>query len=291
MESGFIKLSRKFFSHEMWKAARTFSECEAWLDLIQSARFEATVTIERIGGRDIQYGRGQFPASIRFLATRWSWGERKVRVFLDKLKKEKMITTSSAQGMNIITLCKYDEYNSNDTRKDTPKDTANILDYNKLADLVTQRMTHRETQPTDLGHSEDTKKKKEKNIKETTTNVVVKKVAAKAALLPQRKDDFYQSLIPFTEKYPKEMIRDFFDYWSEMNISKTKMRYEQQKTWETSKRLAFWARKQNEYGRSKANKRYSNDTASINSRIKGEDWTDEDTARFIAESESIRIGR
>ena len=58
MESGFIKLSRRFFSHEMWEAARTFSECEAWLDLIQSARFDATVTIERIGGRDIKYGRG-----------------------------------------------------------------------------------------------------------------------------------------------------------------------------------------------------------------------------------------
>jgi hypothetical protein len=51
-------LSRKFFSNEMWEAARTFSECEAWLDLIQSARFEATDTIECIGGREITYGRG-----------------------------------------------------------------------------------------------------------------------------------------------------------------------------------------------------------------------------------------
>ena len=42
MDKGFIMLSRKFFSNEMWEAARTFSECEAWLDLIQSARFDAT---------------------------------------------------------------------------------------------------------------------------------------------------------------------------------------------------------------------------------------------------------
>lgn len=59
MDKGFIMLSRKFFSNEMWEAARTFSECEAWLDLIQSARFEATDTIECIGGREITYGRGQ----------------------------------------------------------------------------------------------------------------------------------------------------------------------------------------------------------------------------------------
>ena len=39
---GYIKLSRKFFSNDMWNEARTFSSCEAWLDLIQSARFEAT---------------------------------------------------------------------------------------------------------------------------------------------------------------------------------------------------------------------------------------------------------
>lgn len=47
---GYIKLSRKFFSNDMWNEARTFSSCEAWLDLIQSARFEATPRMESIGG-------------------------------------------------------------------------------------------------------------------------------------------------------------------------------------------------------------------------------------------------
>lgn len=42
MEEGFLRLSRRFFSNEMWNEARTFSSCEAWLDLIQSARFEVT---------------------------------------------------------------------------------------------------------------------------------------------------------------------------------------------------------------------------------------------------------
>ena len=45
---GYIKLSRKFFSNDMWNEARTFSSCEAWLDLIQSARFEATPHMERV---------------------------------------------------------------------------------------------------------------------------------------------------------------------------------------------------------------------------------------------------
>ena len=83
-------------------------------------------------------------------------------------------------------------------------------------------------------------KVKRKKNKETTTDVVAKKDAAKAATL-SRKDSFYQPLIPFVGQYPKEMVRAFFDYWSEMNKSGTKMRCELEKTWELPKRLATWA--------------------------------------------------
>lgn len=113
MDEGFLRLSRRFFSNEMWKVARKFSECEAWLDLIQSARFEATdkAYSELIGGREISYTRGQYPASVSFLMKRWQWSEKKVRYFLAKLKKRGMITTCNKQGMTVITLCSYDEYN------------------------------------------------------------------------------------------------------------------------------------------------------------------------------------
>lgn len=76
--------------------------------------------------------------------------------------------------------------------------------------------------------------------KETTPDGVAKKDAAIAATL-SRKERFYESLVPFVEKYGAAMIREFFDYWSEMNKSQTKMRFEQQPTWETSLRLVTWA--------------------------------------------------
>ena len=76
--------------------------------------------------------------------------------------------------------------------------------------------------------------------KETTSDEVVKKDAAIAAT-HSRKERFYESLVPFVEKYGAAMIREFFDYWSEMNKSQTKMRFEQQPTWETSLRLVTWA--------------------------------------------------
>lgn len=245
-------LSRKFFSNRIWEAARTFSECEAWLDLIQSARFEATDTIECIGGREISYGRGQYPASIRFLAKKWSWSERTVRTFLSKLTKEKMITTDNSQGMNVITLCKYNEYNGSGTANNTPSDTGINQEIRRLTEIVTQLTTQIATQPRHTGDTDLNKEEEYNNSfpKETSTLVEAKKIeqakklaAAKAATL-KRREKFYNSLVPYVERYGKEMIRAFYDWWSELNKSETKMRFETEKTWELAKRLATWANRE-----------------------------------------------
>ena len=99
-------------------------------------------------------------------------------------------------------------------------------------------------------------KRNKKESKETSTNVEAKKAeqakklaAAKAATL-KRRDVFYQSLIPYVERYGKEMIRAFFDYWSELNKSETKMKFETNQTWEVAKRLATWANREKFNGKS-----------------------------------------
>lgn len=56
-----------------------------------------------------------------------------------------------------------------------------------------------------------------------------------------RKKELYNSLIPFVDKYPKPMIRAFFDYWSELNRAGKRMKFELERTWELPKRLATWA--------------------------------------------------
>lgn len=103
-----------------------------------------------------------------------------------------------------------------------------------------------ETKPKPSETKSEPKDKDKDKDKETTTIVVGKKDAAEAATL-SRKEVFYKSLIPFLEKYPKEMIRQFFEYWSEINKSRTKMRWEQEKTWETDKRLRTWASREKNY--------------------------------------------
>lgn len=230
----------------MWKVAREFSECEAWLDLIQSARFEATdkAYSELIGGREISYSRGQYPASISFLMKRWQWSEKKVRYFLAKLKKRGMITTCNKQGMTVITLCKYDEYNPyKGIPKGIDKDIDNNKEIRELNNALGELRAELRAVVEKMGQAkgENKKKDEEDNTKESPYGD--KKNAAKAATL-SRKESFYQSLVPFVGKYQKEMIRSFFDYWSELNKSETKMRYELEKTWELPKRLATWANRE-----------------------------------------------
>jgi hypothetical protein len=82
------------------------------------------------------------------------------------------------------------------------------------------------------------KERKGKDIKESKEN----KEEDNANKLAARSKEFEKSLIPYIGTYSKEMIREFADYWTEPNKSKTKMLFEMKPTWDTSKRLATWAR-------------------------------------------------
>ena len=95
--------------------------------------------------------------------------------------------------------------------------------------------------------------------KKSASNVPERPSKTPLELLEGRKKEFYDSLVPYVEKYGKQMIRDFFNYWTEANKSRTKMRFELQKTWETSRRLATWSSKNNEFNGK--NREYSQEIA------------------------------
>ena len=60
--------------------------------------------------------------------------------------------------------------------------------------------------------------------------------------LEVRKHVFGKKLIPYMEQYGKALIREFFDYWTEHNENGKKMRFEKEKTFEISRRLARWSK-------------------------------------------------
>lgn len=57
----------------------------------------------------------------------------------------------------------------------------------------------------------------------------------------EKKQALYQSMLPYVAQYPKEMLRKFYDYWTEPNKSGSRMRYELQQTFEIGRRLSTWA--------------------------------------------------
>jgi len=63
-----------------------------------------------------------------------------------------------------------------------------------------------------------------------------------------RKNEFKESLRPFVEKYKNDMLKDFFDYWTERGEKDRRMRFEKEKSWDVSRRLRTWDKNQERFG-------------------------------------------
>lgn len=72
----------------------------------------------------------------------------------------------------------------------------------------------------------NTYKRKEKEIKQNN--------------IKERESQFITELSLYLKTYSKEMLNEFFLYWSEPNKSKTKMKFELNRTWDLSRRLKTW---------------------------------------------------
>lgn len=126
-EGNWIAISRDLIDHHIVGAGQpvdaddrnkgTFSRLESWLDLLCMANFkERRITAQ---GATIILTPGQTLAGRAFLAKRWNWTEKTVRVWLAKLEAEIMITlavTSIKQGQtkghgtNVLTICNWPKF-------------------------------------------------------------------------------------------------------------------------------------------------------------------------------------
>ncbi len=95
----------------------------------------------------------------------------------------------------------------------------------------------------------------------TSTEVAKNKNTVKKTVkktLEERKKEFGEKLIPFVDKYGREMIREFFNYWTEHNEEGKLMAFEKTKTrtFSIPNRLVTWNRNNKEkYGTTFKNSR------------------------------------
>lgn len=79
--------------------------------------------------------------------------------------------------------------------------------------------------------------------------ILISKSDTPSDTLEVRKHAFGEKLIPYMEQYGKVLIREFFDYWTEHNENGKKMRFEKEKTFEISRRLARWKKNNSNSGK------------------------------------------
>lgn len=63
----------------------------------------------------------------------------------------------------------------------------------------------------------------------------------------KRESEFKKTIEPYVEEYGKDICNNFFLYWTEPNRSRSKLKFEMQKTWDVSRRLRSWADKEKSF--------------------------------------------
>lgn len=83
--------------------------------------------------------------------------------------------------------------------------------------------------------------------------------AASAAHAPvsleERKKRFMERVAENLDTYPKEMLREFFDHWTEKSEEGRKMRFEKQTVFDIKKRLVTWKKNESKFNKNGSTKK------------------------------------
>jgi len=120
-KEGWIKIYRSIMDNEFY-AIKPFDKCRAWIDLLLLAEHKTHKKMWR--GNMETFKRGDVCLSIQALSIRWGWSRKKTRHFLEQLEYMEMIHLIAHQKRTIITIVKYDDFQSRGTTDGTSKGTS-----------------------------------------------------------------------------------------------------------------------------------------------------------------------
>ena len=76
-------------------------------------------------------------------------------------------------------------------------------------------------------------------------------VKEKGKDIVERKTEFKNSLLPFLNTYSKDMLKDFFEYWTEHGTNDKKTKFEKQKSFGLQRRLSTWKKNDSKFNNDK----------------------------------------
>jgi len=88
-------------------------------------------------------------------------------------------------------------------------------------------------------------------------NIDIKEEDKKEEILKKKEEEFKREVETFSGKYPDWLLKEFISYWTEPNKSRKKIKYELEKTWDTSRRLANWANRNKNFNKEPPKKEHS----------------------------------
>lgn len=124
------------------------------------------------------------------------------------------------------------------------------------------------TQTVNLGSKNNPQKPV--TVKVTDTVTVKGKVKVTVKEIEERKVEFKNSLTPFIESHDREDLNDFYAYWTEHGDKDKEMRFEKEKSFGISRRLATWMKRKTEFAASKPKDTRVNVTEHIDKIKRGE---------------------
>jgi len=198
---GWIKLHRKFID---WEWFQDKNMVHLFLYLLLSANHKDN----KWQGVDIK--RGQLITGINKLNEKTKISIQSIRTCLSKLKSTGEITIEPTSKYSIITIFNYDSYQTLETATNKQNNKESTSD---------QQTTNKQL-------TTNNNEKKDKNVKNN---------------MDVRKSKFYSLLVPYVSEYNNTLVKAFYDYWTEPNKSKSKMKFELQQTWDLNLRLKNWA--------------------------------------------------
>ena len=222
---GYIKIFRQI---KDWEHFQEPSVLLLFIDLLVSANFK------RGYFHGTPVGKGSLITSYRKLSDETGLSVNTIKVCISKLIKTGEITIKTAKGqfthIVINQFNKYQGVSIVDTPTDTPTDT--LTDTPTDINRRKKRNIRKEEIDSSCENSQPTDQTKPEPPK----------------TLEERQREFYDEVAQYVGKYDREMLRAFYDYWSEptQNKKNPKMRKDTERTWATGGRLATWYRRQNE---------------------------------------------
>jgi len=201
--SGYIRLYRSI-ANKGWYCKSEY--VHLWIHIMIKANHTGKEFF--FNGQNIKVKPGQFITGRKQLQVETGINESKIERILNFFEKnEQQIKQQKTTKNRVISVLNWDNYQN---KKITEQQIEQQLNNERT---TSEQQLNTNNNVNNLKNEEELKKRKLK---------------------------FSESLKEFLPIYGKELLNEFYAYWTEPNKSKTKFKQEMQKTWDTAGRLRTW---------------------------------------------------